>query len=124
MRGEVAANERIVNATRGTVVGESIRRAANPWTRFIGLLGRGGLAEGAGLHIVPCSSVHMFFMRFALDIIYLDRSLRVVKVVERLKPWRLSAGRGAHSALELPAGTVRRTGTGPGDEFATRTSKE
>ncbi len=124
VRGDVAASERILNMTRSTVVAESIRRAANPWTRFIGLLGRGGLAEGEGLHIVPCSSVHMLFMRFALDIVYLDRSGRVVKTVERLKPWRLSAGRGAYSTLELPVGTVQRTGTRPGDEFAIGSSKE
>ncbi len=120
----VTTGERIVNTTRGTVVGDSIRSARNPWTRFIGLLGRGGLAEGTGLHIVPCSSVHMFFMRFALDIVYLDSALRVVKTVERLEPWRLSAGRGAHSTLELPVGTVQRTGTRPGDQFEITSYKE
>jgi uncharacterized membrane protein (UPF0127 family) len=115
--GGVAASERIVNTTRGTVVGVQVRRAAGPWTRFVGLLGRAGLDEGAGLHIVPCSSVHMFFMRFALDIIYLDAGLRVVKTVEHLRPWRLSAGRGGHSTLELPVGTVQQTGTRAGDQL-------
>ena len=113
----MTTTERIVNQTRGSEIGARIRRADNPWSRFVGLLGRGGLAEGEGLHIVPCSSVHMFFMRFALDIVYLDAGLRVIKTVENLRPWRISAGRGAKTTLELPVGTIARSGTQPGDQL-------
>ncbi len=120
----MSTSERIVNQTRGSEVGAHIRRAGNPWSRFVGLLGRGGLAEGEGLHNVPCSSVHMFFMRFALDIVYLDAGLRVVKTVENLRPWRISAGRGAKTTLELPVGTIARTYTQPGDQLTSEQEKE
>ena len=59
----------------------------------------------------------MFFMRFALDIVYLDREFRVVKVVSNLQPWRLSAARGAKTTLELPVGTIARTETVAGDQI-------
>jgi uncharacterized membrane protein (UPF0127 family) len=108
------------NATRGTELGGQVRPADSIWLRFIGLMGRRGLAEGEGLHIVPCSSVHMFFMRFALDLVYLDRSGSAVKLVHALKPWRLSAARGAQSVLELPAGAIDRSGTAAGDRIELR----
>ncbi|HZU75945.1 MAG TPA: DUF192 domain-containing protein [Dehalococcoidia bacterium] len=106
------------NRTRGTELGQRVRVADNPWTRFIGLLGRGTLQQGDGLHITPCSSVHMFFMRIPLDIVYLDKENRVVKTVRDLRPWRISAGRGAKSVLELPVGTIDASGTRVGDELA------
>jgi len=113
----MAAIQRIENETRATELGGRIHVADNPWTRFIGLIGRRGLAQGEGLHIVPCGSVHMFFMRFALDIIYLDREFRVVKTVSNLRTWRLSAARGAKTTLELPVGTIARTETVAGDQI-------
>ena len=109
----------VINQTRGSVLGRRLRRADTLWSRGVGLLGRKALADDEGLHIVPCGSVHMFFMRFPLDIVYLDRDLRVVKTVERLKPWRVSAARGAKSVLELPAGTIARTRTERGDQLTT-----
>lgn len=114
----MAKTQRIVNRTQGTELGDRVRRAANPWTRFLGLLGRNGLGEGEGLHIVPCGSVHMFCMRFPLDIVYLDAELRVVKAVSNLRPWRVSAARGAKTTLELPVGTLARTRTVVGDQIA------
>jgi uncharacterized membrane protein (UPF0127 family) len=85
-----------------------------------GLLGREGLAPGEGLWIVPCESVHTFFMRFPIDLVYLDRNNMVKKVKSAVGPWRLSACLSAHSILELPAGTIRETQTQRGDslEFA------
>jgi uncharacterized protein len=89
--------------------------ARNPISRFVGLLGRRGLPEGVGLWIRPCSSVHMFGMRFAIDVVYLNRDCEVVKVVSHLKPWRVSAGgRRTHSTIELAAGEVARLGIVPG----------
>lgn len=87
--------------------------------RARGLLGRAGLREGDGIMIRPCSSVHMFFMRFPIDVLYLDRDNRVAKCVTNLRPFRVSVGgRGAHSAVELPVGTIERSGTRPGDLIA------
>jgi hypothetical protein len=80
-----------------------------------GLLGRKGLAAGEGLWIVPCESVHTFFMKFAIDLVYLDRKNRIKKVRHAVGPWRLSACLSAHSILELPAGTIESTQSERGD---------
>lgn len=110
---------RVMNVTRGAVLATEARLAANPWTRFVGLMGRAGLSPGEGLHIVPCMSVQTHFMRFPLDILYLDREHRVVKAIPAMRPWRSSwGGRAAHSVLELPAGTIAATVTAVGDQLA------
>ena len=67
------------------------------------------------LWIVPCESVHTFFMRFPIDLVYLDRKHRIKRCRNAVGPWRLSACLSAHSVLELPAGTIRNTQTQPGD---------
>ena len=87
-------------------------------TRNVGLLKHKGLNAGEGLWIVPCEGVHTFFMKFAIDLVYVDRKLKVRKVRNAVPPWRLSACLTAHSILELPAGTAHQTGTQPGDELA------
>ena len=76
-----------------------------------------GYPPGDGLWIVPCESVHCFFMKFTIDVIYLDRKHRVKKVRPELAPWRISACLTAHSVLELPSGTIARTGTERGDQL-------
>ena len=83
--------------------------------RSKGLLGRDGLNSGGGLWIVPCESVHTFFMQFPIDLVYLDRKNRVKKTRSAVGPWRLSACLTAHSVLELPAGTIASTLTQTGD---------
>jgi uncharacterized membrane protein (UPF0127 family) len=103
------------NITRQTVLGERIEVANSGATRRKGLLGRDGLGTGTGLWIVPCESVHTFFMRFPIDLVYLDRKNRVRKVRHAVGPWRISACFAAHSVIELPAGTVRESGTVKGD---------
>jgi hypothetical protein len=109
---------RIRNVTRDTELGSRVDVANRSATRRKGLLGRMLLAPGAGLWIVPCESVHTFFMHFAIDLVYVDRKLRVKKVRSDVGPWRLSACLSAHSVIELPAGTVRATQTQAGDELA------
>jgi hypothetical protein len=83
-----------------------------------GLLGRKGLDAGEGLLIRPASSIHMFFMRFPIDAVFLDRDLAVRKVVAGLKPWRIAFARGAKSVVELSAGEAARRGIGPGDRLS------
>jgi hypothetical protein len=86
---------------------------------MLGLLGRAGLARDEGLLITPCTSIHTFFMRFAIDVLYLDRNHVVVKAVRAMRPFRLSAClRGAHSVLELPVGVIEASGTQAGDQLA------
>jgi uncharacterized membrane protein (UPF0127 family) len=84
------------------------------FARMRGLLGRDGLEAGEGMLIDPAPSVHMFFMRFPIDVVFLDRSKRVVKVVHQLRPWRAAGARKAVAALELPAGTAARAGLAEG----------
>ena len=106
---------RVTNVTRGTVLATALEVADSGPKRNKGLLGRTGLAEGEGLWIVPCESVHTFFMKFPIDLVYLDRKHRIKKVCDSVPAWRLSVCLSAHSILELPAGTIRGTRTERGD---------
>ena len=79
--------------------------------RFLGLMGRRRLPRGQGLLLSPCSSVHMCFMRFSIDVLYLDEEYRILKIVRDLLPWiGMSICPGAKSALELAAGEAERMG--------------
>ena len=71
-----------------------------------GLLGRSGLEPGSGMLIDSAPSVHMYFMRFPIDVVFLDRDRKVVGVRHGLRPWRVAGARGAVAALELPAGAA------------------
>ena len=97
-------------------LGDRIRVADTWWTRFRGLLGAPQLAEGEGLLIEPCRGVHMFGMKYPIDVAFLDRSRRVVGICHRLAPGARSPFvRAARSALELPAGTLAAAGVTQGD---------
>lgn len=84
-----------------------------------GLLGRSGLESGEGLLLQPASSVHTFFMRFAIDVVFLSRDGEVLKVADRVPPWRTAAARGAKTVIELAAGEAGRCGIRVGDRLAT-----
>lgn len=107
--------QRVLNATRGTVLATRLEKAHTGASRRKGLLGRNSLLPGEGLWIAPCESVHTFFMRFPIDLVYLDRNLQVKKVRHSVGAWRMSACFSAHSVLELPAGTALDTRTQRGD---------
>jgi uncharacterized membrane protein (UPF0127 family) len=108
---------RVRNVTRGTWIGDAIDTAESSAQRRTGLLKHDRLDEGSGLWIVPCEAVHTFFMKFAIDLIYLDRKRQVRRIVRDLRPWRFSMCLPAHSVLELPTGTIDRTNTQRGDEL-------
>jgi uncharacterized protein len=99
----------------GAVVCAHCAVASTPWARTKGLLGRSGLGAGEGMLFTRTGSIHMFFMRFAIDALFCDRDLRVVKVVRNLKPWRTAAARGAKNVIELPVGAA--AGLEPGDRL-------
>jgi uncharacterized protein len=101
----------------GSIVCERCVLADTALARMKGLLGRRELPSGEGILLRPASSVHMAFMRFPIDAVFLDRDLRVVKVVPDLRPWRAAGSRGAKSVLEIPAGEARRRGLGVGDRL-------
>ena len=104
------------HAARGTVVGRRVRVADGWWSRLRGLLGRPPLAEGEGLLLTPCTSVHMFGMKYPIDVAFLDPDGRVVAAYHRLPPGGRSRWhRDARSALELPAGTLAGLGIAEGE---------
>lgn len=74
------------------------------------------LDEGAGLIIDPCSSIHTFWMRFPLDVLYMGRDSKVIRADEAMNPWRIGpVFTGSKWVIELPPGTISATGTAPGD---------
>ena len=91
------------------------------WARLRGLLGRSGLEPGEGLLLRPANSIHTAFMRFAIDVVFLDQDLTVLDVVEGVPPWRVKARRDARAVLELGAGEAARQGIVPGDCLTERT---
>ena len=106
------------NQTRGTVLAEAVELADTSEKRRTGLLKHERLEPGQGLWIVPCESVHTFFMKFPIDLVYVDKRHKVRKVRHSVAPWRMSACLSAHSVIELPAGAAEQSGTRTGDELA------
>ena len=94
----------------GDVVCERCLMATNPLLRFRGLLGKKELPPGEGILLRPCASVHTMFMRFAIDVVFCDRDLRVLSVAPEVPKWRMRSQRGAKVAIELPAGEAARHG--------------
>jgi uncharacterized membrane protein (UPF0127 family) len=85
---------------------------------LMGLIGKSSLPEGNGLWILPCQSVHTFWMRFPIDLIFLDRQKTVIHLVEGMKPFRVSRHfTKASSVLELPVNVIRKTTTRVGDQI-------
>lgn len=109
----------IVNLRTGACVC-ACEPADRPLARMRGLIGRRELPAGDGLLLTPAPSIHTAFMRFAIDAVFLDRELRVLKIVERLRPWRAASARGARAVLELAAGECARRDVCEGDRLDVR----
>ena len=92
-----------------------LRMAFDSATRRKGLLGRDSLPAGEGLVIAPCNAVHTWFMRFAIDVAFVSRQGKILKIRHAVPPWRLTGSLRAHAVIELPAGTLAQTETRPGD---------
>ena len=108
---------RVLNATKGVLLGEAILVADSSRDRRTGLLKHTGLKMGEGLWIVPCEAVHTFGMKFAIDVVFLSRKRKVLKIRKDMKQRRIAICLRAHSVLELPAGLLQQTGTVPGDQL-------
>ena len=108
----------------GSFVCERCLLAETPLTRLKGLLGRRELPPGEGLLLRPASSIHMFFMRFAIDAVWVDGELTVLKISSELAPWRTAACRGARGVVELPAGEAARRGIRVGERLGLRERAE
>jgi uncharacterized membrane protein (UPF0127 family) len=114
------------NVARGTLLATRLETADGLWGKFIGLMGRASLDADAGLWLPGTNGIHMMFMRFPIDAIFLGRpdpavggALPVVSVHPGLRAWigLVPLVRGAHGVLELPVGTIGATGTVPGDHI-------
>lgn len=109
---------RVINLTRNKELAHTVIMADSFLARFKGLMGRPGLAPGWCLVLKPCRAVHTMFMRFAIDILFVDRKGMVVRTVAGLPPFRLSgAVRDAHLVIEFSAGTLAPSGTSAGDKI-------
>lgn len=96
---------KVFNKTKGLRVSASAVRAETFGARLFGLIPRTCLGQEEGLWLEPCAMIHMCFMRFAIDAVFVDRENRVVRVIENLRPWRFSPWvPGARGVLELPSG--------------------
>jgi uncharacterized protein len=105
----------ILSISRGNVICEEAEIADTPLRRLRGLLGRNALPAGSGMLLTPSPSIHSAFMRFEFDAVFLDRDLRVVKLVERIRPWRAHSAKRARNVLELAAGEIEHRGVQVGD---------
>jgi uncharacterized membrane protein (UPF0127 family) len=103
------------NLRTGAVLARRLETAFDSETRRRGLLGRQDLPAGSAVIIAPCSGIHTFFMRFPIDVVFAGRDGRVVKVYHGLPAWRIGFGWKGFAAIELPAGTLRPSGTVRGD---------
>lgn len=116
----MASSTRALVRPNGDVVCERCVVADTPLARMRGLLGKSQLPAEEGVLLRPAGSVHTFFMRFAIDAVFLDRELRVLGVAERLRPWRAAGRRGAKAVLELAADEAGRRGVRAGEVLELR----
>ena len=119
-----SARVTVVAEPAARVVSDACRVADNPWTRFRGLMGKRGLELGESMLLRPAGSVHTCFMRFAIDVVFLDGDMEVIGIAPELRPWRAAGRRGAKAALELAAGEAERRGVLIGDQLGVRRTSD
>ncbi len=107
---------KVIQKTRQTIFAENAIIAKIPLKRMIGLLSRSSFEPGEALIIKPCNSIHTFFMRFPIDVLFVDANNRITKTISGMRPFRISGiYLNALFTIELPAGTLERTSTQTGD---------
>lgn len=107
----------LVNARSDETIASDVHLALTRAERRQGLLGRDSLDLSAALVLSPCWSIHTMFMRFSIDVLFVDRDGRAVRIVRELAPWRIAVAPRAHAAIELPAGSLRARDVRVGDEL-------
>jgi uncharacterized protein len=107
----------LVSLTNGTVLCEHMMIADGPWRRMRGLLGRQSLPLGEGMLLQPAPSIHTAFMRFPIDVVFIDGTLRVTKIVHDLRPWRIAAAHRSWGVIELARGEADRREIDVGDQL-------
>jgi uncharacterized membrane protein (UPF0127 family) len=108
---------RVHNKSRDTTLADRALIADNSKTRKTGLLKHDRLERGEGLWITPCEGIHTVGMKFPIDVLFLDKKRKVVKIRAAMPRWRMAASLFAHSVLELPSGTAQATRTSSGDQL-------
>ncbi len=108
---------RIRNQTKGTDLADRADIADTSASRNQGLLKHTGLADGEGLWIVPCEGVHSFFMKFAIDVVFINKKRVVTKIRPNMVSSRIAFSVRAHSTIELPVGMIEKSKTSPGDQL-------
>ena len=105
------------NAATGALVASVVEAAFERTARNRGLLGRDRLAQGHALVLAPCNSIHTFFMRFAIDVAFVDRDGQVLRIKASVRPWRLAVTLRAFAVVELAAGELMRAKIQRGDRL-------
>jgi hypothetical protein len=109
---------RILNQTKNTALAQRAIVAETLFTRIKGLIGRKELSPGEAMVIKPCNSIHTLFMRFPIDVLFVDKDHKVIKAIPALAPFRVAPiCFGSVLAVELPTGTITSTSTAPGDSL-------
>ena len=113
---------RLRNRRTGQIVAETVFPALDSASRRKGLLGRDSMPQRSAIVIAPTSAIHTWFMRFEIDVAFVTRDGRIVKMKSRLRPWRIFAALGAFAAIELPGGALESSGTEPADTLVLETT--
>lgn len=109
---------KLINKSKKNIIVENLFLADSIWSRTKGLMGKKDLAEEEGLLLVPCNSVHSMFMRFPIDLLFLDRELNIIRIIEKFKPWRATPMfRDCRQVVELKAGVALKKGVSVRDEL-------
>jgi len=114
---EPSRSFRLVNLRTGAIVADRLLPAFESEARRRGLLAYPSMPEGAAMVIAPTNAVHTFFMKFAIDLLFVGRDGRVVKARGDVRPWRMSAAWRGHAVIELEAGALRRISVRVGDQI-------
>jgi uncharacterized protein len=117
LRRSGAASLALTNTRNDRIVADTLLRAFDSESRRRGLLKRDFLADGSALVIAPTNAIHTFFMRFAIDVAFVARDGRVLKLRRAMPPWRIAAAWGAFAVVELAAGALDRADVRPGDQL-------
>ncbi|MFA5039173.1 MAG: DUF192 domain-containing protein [Candidatus Omnitrophota bacterium] len=108
---------KVLNESKGTILAEKVEIAETWRSRSKGLLGRRGLGKGEGLLITPCNSIHTFFMKFPIDVLFLDKNMKIVKITPSMGPWRLSGSLRGYQVLEIEHGASNNMGISVGNSL-------
>jgi uncharacterized membrane protein (UPF0127 family) len=113
-----AGDFHLVNERNGSIVADHLLPAFDSQTRRTGLLAHQSLPAGTAMIIAPTNAIHTFFMKFAIDVLFVAKDGQIVKMREGLRPWRMAAARRGYGVIEMAVGAIKRCNLVPGDRLA------